>query len=229
MFTDDVFFRLSLMVWGLWWLDMALASTLPTTVLRSHVTLWWGIRWAWRVGVWSWTVLHIPAFRERLFLSPPESPHAIILALLLTLAYVGVALVAWALARPQVAPDVLPLPASSYVFTVFALADAFTQQAVYALIRASASDSRQAWWLMVGVGFTLLPLGWYARQHKRPWPHESEVWAWLGIVGGTGLVLSTRFIGTAIVWDWLVRLATRRSRGAGVPPPSSGERAPNAT
>ncbi len=211
MCTHDACFRLSLVVWGMWWLDMLLASLVSVTTLRTHGTLWWGVRWAWRIGVWSWATFHIPTVRERLFLSPPESPHGIVVALLLTLAYVGITLIAWFLSQPRPRLAILPVPASSYAFVLFALADAFTQQAVYALIRASAPSSHIAWWLMFGVGVSLWPLGWVAHHRGRAWPRETDIWAWLGIVGGTGLVLSTQFLGTAVVWEWVVRMATHGS------------------
>ncbi len=213
MYTENALLPLALVVWGVWWLETVLTYMVRPAYLHTYAVAWWAWRWGWRIGVLMWALQRFPALSERLFLSIPESPRDMIFVVLLTFVYIGVTLAAWALVRPRLAPSNQPYPDLPYVSLPFFLAEAFSQQATYALVRTAATDARTAWAVIALVGLSLLPVGWIAHRRGHPWPQMTEGWAWLGAIGGTGLMMSTRFFWTAVVWEWFVRLATYRPDG----------------
>ena len=189
------------------------ASLLSASPWSLRLSLALGVHWLWPPLLLGWVIRRYPSAVDRLHLVPPESPLHLLSAVGSVFALLVVMVIMWwwiapALQGPSLpfGPDPLPAPWRPFVL----VGEALAHQIAFALLRLPALSEPAIWGICLLAGFLLGAGMWlttWVRPHVLP---RFFPFTLLGLIVGTGLVLSGYSWWAAFAWEWLFLLLVAR-------------------
>lgn len=176
---------------------------------RENPFLALAARWAWRAAA---VLLALVSFsiRATLYRSLATGPFVDTAAAVVLMMVAAVVL--WWIARPAVPGFPLNLPGGRpqlALWALFALAEAFTRQSLFATTQAALIPEGVNPWWVTGLLLAAVALPALGTGHVR----QDDLLLWVGTLGGNGLAVAAGSLWAAIVWDlWLVFVLGLRSQ-----------------